>query len=938
MLDQVREVRVEGLPSGTVTLLFTDVEGSTALVRRLGDDVFVSLLAAHHRIMRAAIGAAGGREVSTEGDAFFVVFERPLDAVAAVLAAQRAFASYPWPESGPVRVRMGLHTGLARVVGETYLGLAVHEAARIAGAAHGGQVLASQATVTAAGTPDPSAEWQSLGRHRLKDLGAPLELFQLCHPDLISDLPAPRSLERVQHNLPVQVSSFIGREDALARGRARLAATRLLSLVGPGGAGKTRLALQLAADVSADFPGGVWVAELAPLTDPAQVPATLMTPLGLRDEPGQTPTEVLVGALAQQRALIVLDNCEHLIDAAAALAHAVLTGCPSVSIVSTSQEPLRVSGETVWALEPLAVPAAGLPLELIASSDAVRLFCERATDADASFSLDEGNADAIAQICAQLEGIPLGIELAAARARTLTPTDMTVLLAESLDILSKGRRGAPHRHASLRGALAWSHDLLSPSEQVLFRRLAVFAGSATLGAIESVAGYPDLRGLPRTEVLDGLDGLVDKSLVTLPRPTDEDPDDGHSVKERRYRLLEPTRLFAAERLEEAGETGAVRRAHAQWCLSLAGAESQPGRRGSIEASRRLTNERANLLAALHHLASGGDPVAHGRLLVDLGWFWRLRSETHLRRDQLTAYLARPDRDPRLAAMAVSGLGNVAFRLGDNALSQTLHQQALTIARELGDRRIEATALNGLATAATQSGNFELGRALHEEAIAIAVEVDEPEILGLSLAGLGWMSWTVGEYSLAQSIWDRALAVARTVHDHGLETDVLISLGDVARALDDHRLAQVHLEDALTLARNLRDRRLEGYSLGSLAVVAQTLGDGPLARRRYQAALEIARDLERGDPDLLVGAALYVADERPTAAAELLGAADALQTWKRAVLDEERYEAAAKLTRQALGAEDSATAAQRGATLDWSAAATLALAALAALAALPAATD
>jgi len=400
------------LPLGNITMLFTDIEGSTRLLEQLGDEPYEWVLAECQRIIREAVAGFGGVEVSTEGDAFFVAFADAESALATAVAAQRALASFSWGTSSAVRVRMGIHTGPVRLVGDDYVGLAVHQAVRICAAGHGGQVVVSEATGTAAGTLPAGLSLRALGRHRLKDLGAPLELFQLCGEGLAADFAPLRTLERVRHNLPIIASSLVGRVDELALGAKLLTSTRMLCITGPGGTGKTRVAYQLAADMLDEFEDGVWVVELAAVADSDLVPAAMMAALGLGDEAGRTTLESIVDGLRARRALVVMDNCEHLIDAAATLVAALLADCPKVQVLATSREPLRVVGETVWSLPTLAVPDdPGLPLDELRAADAAGLFCERASEATAGFALSPDNAAAVLAVCARLEGIPLGIEL-----------------------------------------------------------------------------------------------------------------------------------------------------------------------------------------------------------------------------------------------------------------------------------------------------------------------------------------------------------------------------------------------------------------------------------------------------------------------------------------------------------------------------------------------
>jgi len=816
------------LPTGTVTFLFTDIEGSTRLLEHLGDDTYDKVLGQHHRIIREAIASHHGVEVDTEGDAFFVVFADASEAVAMVVAAQIALGRLTWTDQAAIRVRMGLHTGPGRLGGEGYVGLAVHQAARICSAAHGGQVVASAAVRLAAGDMAGGASWRSLGRHRLKDLGAPTELFQLCHSNLLSEFPSLRSLERVRHNLPVQASSFLGRHEELTRGAEMLATTRLLSVTGPGGSGKTRFAYQLAAEQLAQFPDGVWVAELASLSDTGLVPAALMAALGLRDEPGRSATEMIVSHLRAQQALVVLDNCEHLIEAAAALSADLLRGCERLRVLATTREPLRVRGEAVWALGPLGVPEdSDLPLEFLAGTDAVALFCERAAEAKVGFCLSSDNAAAVRTICARLEGMPLAIELAAARVRTLPLTQISVRLGRSLDLLTKGTRGVGDRQGSLRGAIAWSHDLLSPTEKTLFRRLAVFAGGFSLDAAESVCAS---EGLDAVEVMEALDGLVDKSLVTLGE---------ERAGQGRYRLLETVRAYADEQLQAAGETLVLAGQHAAFYARLAHDCAEEAE--ATTGLDRLEADHSNLLAALEHL-SGGDPIEHGQLATNLSSFWDLRGHWRLAHRELVRYLARANRDQALAARCARGLGLVAYRLGDFPEAQTQFEEALRIARGLGERRLEGSCIGGLGNVLFELGDYREARARYEQALTIARELGDSRMAGVWLGDLAGVAFNLGDYHEARARYEEALGIARELGDRSSEGRWLGNLGTMVLQLGDYSEARAHYEEALRIARELGERSYETAWAGELGELATKLGDYPEARARLEEALGIAREL------------------------------------------------------------------------------------------------
>jgi predicted ATPase/DNA-binding SARP family transcriptional activator/Tfp pilus assembly protein PilF len=640
--------------------------------------------------------------------------------------------------------------------------------------------------------------------------------------------PPRRPVEEVAHNLPAPLSSFLGRQEELALGARLLASTRMLSVTGPGGTGKTRLAYQLAAQQLDQFPDGVWVAELGPSADAALVPATLMAALGLRDEPVQSATATLVSYLRGRCALVVLDNCEHVIEAAAALAAALLSGCDRLRVLATSREPLRLPGESRWALLPLSLPGTDeQDLAVLAGADAVALFCERAAEARVGFHLNAGNAAAVTAICARLEGIPLALELAAARVRALPVAQIADRLQHSFDLLSKGPRGAGDRQSSLRATIAWSHGLLSESEQTLFRRLAIFAAGFSLDAVERVCA----DGLHPREVLDALDGLVDKSLVVL----GED-----QARPGRYRLLETIRADAAERLAEAGEEQLLASRHASYYGQLAHDCSLAG--DSVSALDRLDDDHPNLLAALEQLASRGPPDAHGQLAADLSSYWELRSQWQLGRRQLARYLEQPDRDPSLAGRCAGGLGILNLRLGDYAGARHRLDEALVIARQLGERALEGRWLGYLGALAFHVGDLDEARACYQQALAVVVELGDRRQTGVWVGNLGMVAAQLGDYAEARTRYAEALALARQVGDRRFEGFWVGNLADVASQVADYQEAQARYEQALAISQGEGDRRHESFWVSGLGEVASHRGDPAEARARYQQALAIARKL------------------------------------------------------------------------------------------------
>ena len=573
----MRHTCVVGAPTGLVTLLFTDIEGSTRAWETHPTEMQIALQR-HDEILRKRIEGVGGYVFKTVGDAFCAAFERPAQAVSAAVDIQLALAAELWEPEIRIRVRMGLHSGVCHERDGDYFGPTVNRAARLESTAHGGQVVISGVTADLIASELPvEISLRDLGEHRLKDLGQPVRVYQVCGAGLPCDFPPLRSLNspELAHNLPSQVSTFVGRDQVLEDVRELLELSRVVTLTGAGGVGKTRLALQVAADLLDGSGDGVWFVDLAPLSDPGLVAAKTAGVLNVREQPGRSVLESLVMALRTRRLLVVFDNCEHVIGEAATLVEALAAGCPQLVILATSREPLRVPGEHVYQVPALSVSTDDDAEPL--GSEAVRLFLERAAEQQSGIALDAESAVVVSRICRRLDGIPLAIELAAARLRSMSLEDLDRRLDRRLRVLTGGSRTAPPRQQTLEALIDWSYDLLNPPEQDLLARLSVFAGSFDLDAAEAVAAWG--RGASM-DVLDGLAALVDKSLVETERST-----------AFRYRLLESVRYYGAAKLLERGEdvVRAGRAAHRDHYLDSRRdrrASPGPARPGRMARSRR----------------------------------------------------------------------------------------------------------------------------------------------------------------------------------------------------------------------------------------------------------------------------------------------------------------------------------------------------------------
>src|SRR6266699_3734280 len=586
------------LPMGTVTFLFTDIEGSTQLLQQ-GGERYPSLLEEYRSLVRLAIQKNGGHEVDTQGDAFFVAFACATDAICAAVEMQRTLASHAWPEGVSVRVRMGLHTGEPLQTAEGYVGLDVHHAARIMSVGHGGQILLSQTTRDLVEHDVPQGvRLRDLGEHRLKDLQRPSRLFQLVMADLPADFPPLKTLDIGPNNLPVQPTPFIGREQEVEEclQLLRRQEVRLLTLTGPGGIGKTRLALQVAAELSDLFPDGLYFVNLAPLRDPALVVPTIAQALDLQELAEHPLLDLVKAFLREKHLLLLLDNFEQVASAALQVAELLAT-CPRLKVLVTSRMGLHVQAEQEFAIPPLCVPDPRQLPEVVALAqyDALALFIQRAQATRPAFQLSHANARAVAEICLRLDGLPLAIELAAARIKLLPPQALLARLTPRLTLLSSGARDVPTRQQTLRNTIAWSYNLLDVQEQRLFRRLAVFVGGCRLEAVEAVCAEGDDAAL---QVLEGVTSLIDKSLLKQTELEAEEP---------RLLMLETIREYGLEALEAHGEAAVTRRGHAAYYLALA-EKAEPELGGPQQAVwlDRLEQEQENLRAALQWSLERGE--------------------------------------------------------------------------------------------------------------------------------------------------------------------------------------------------------------------------------------------------------------------------------------------------------------------------------------------
>ena len=859
------------LIAGTATFLFTDIEGSTRLWER-DAAAMQAALDRHDEILHNSIEGHGGHIFKTVGDAFCAVFASALDALEAALEAQRILLAHEWRTIDPLRVRMALHAGTANERGGDYFGPSLNRVARLVSAAHGGQVLLSDSVYGLLGGRIPEhVELRDLGERRLKDLFRPERIFQLVAPDLPPTFPSLKTLDERLNNLPVQPTPLVGREREVAEvgGLLHEEGVRLLTLTGPGGTGKTRLALQTAAHLAEDFENGVGFVELAPLSGPELVAEGAARALDLRWGAGLSPAEALLDYLEPRETLLILDNCEHLIEACAGLADRLLRSCPGLKILATSREALSVPGERAWLVPSLSLPDAQeetTPGQLV-RHESVRLFVERAGAAAPGFKLDENNAPAVARICQRLDGIPLAIELAAVRIRVLSASQIAARLDDRFLLLTGGSRVAMPRQRTLLATMDWSHELLSDRERALFRRISAFANGFTLEAAEDVCSED---GIDRGEVLDLLCRLVDKSLVLVGRRGDD----------ARYRTLETVGQYASEKLEGSGEEEPVRSRHADYFLRLA-EQAEPVLSGPDQGEwmDRLDAEVGNLRAAMAWFQEAEDTEADLRLASALWGFCHARGYYEMGRAWLEDALSKGGDPTPLRAGALTGAGFLAFLQCDYGRAEERLEQSLSLYEDLADRRGVAGVKDVLGGVAREQGDYERARTLHEEGLALWRELEDEHGIAESLYYLGLVAWLNGENERAWELSARALEVTRASGDTAGVLSSLINLGSVALYDGDYDRSETMLDESLALSREGGYREGVGWALNQLGMVAYHRGDLERAEQSLRESLAVHKDL--GDMGRVASVLEALAEtagarKRFELSTRLFGAADILR--------------------------------------------------------------
>jgi len=860
---------------GTVTFLFTDIEGSTKLWEQY-PEAMRAALQQHDTLLRRAIEENNGRVFKTMGDAFYAVFDDTTDALSTAHIAQTSILAQDWGQT-PIRIRIALYTGTAETRDDDYFGPSVNRVARLLAVGHGGQILVSASTQALAQDRLPAGlSFHDLDAHRLKDLERAERIYQLLAPDLPSDFPPLKSVDYYPNNLPVQLTTFIGREKEIGEVSRHLMEARLVTLIGPGGTGKTRLAQQAAARVLELFPDGVWLVQLAPLADSTLLPQTVASVLGVREEPDRLISETLANYLRSKELLLIMDNCEHLVQACAELAAMLLSSCPNLHILVTSREALGVAGEVFFLVPPMSLPQGAVAVgeKELAQYEAVQLFMERAETSLPGFRLTEQNAPAVLQVCRQLDGIPLAIELAAARLKLLQVEQIATRLDDRFRLLTGGSRTALPRHQTLRAMIDWSYDLLSKSERVLLERLTIFAGGWTLEAAEAICSGAVVSG---DDILDLLFQLINKSLVIADR---------EQGMETRYHMLETIRQYGREELIESGEIEQMRAKHLDYFLALA-EKAEPELRGPVPAQwyEMLEREHDNLRTALEW-----SKLAHKQAGLQLAGtlmqFWVVRGYFSEGRRHLAELLRSKERS-YAQAKALGAAAQLAYRQSDYPAARSLYDEFLTLSHELDAQDLAAWALIGLANVATEEGDYESAPAIFEEALTTYRELGDPAGTAQALMNLGWAAMRPGDYVLAEERLLEALSLFRECKDITYVATVLSGLGEVALRQGDLDRAKELLEESLAIKREIGDKWGIGVSLGTLGWIALRQADYGLATAILGESLQVRHEIgDKGGMAWCLERLAQVALEngQPEQATRIFGAAAALRASIGSVID------------------------------------------------------
>ncbi|MBS1517821.1 MAG: tetratricopeptide repeat protein [Bacteroidetes bacterium] len=839
------------IPSGNVTFLFTDIEGSTKLSQDF-PELLPAALERHNTILRDAVESNNGHIFKIAGDAYCCAFQNADDAVKAAVDAQLKLSGEKW-NGAVIKVRMGIHSGKAEWNGKDYMGyITLARASRVMSAAYGEQILISNDAhiLCLDGSESPGENkseintyslrvfetneisFRDLGERRLKDVIQPIRLYQITGPGLRADFPPLKTLDARPNNLPVQLTNFIGREEEIKHAKELLSNNRLLTLTGAGGAGKTRFALQTGADLIDDFLNGVWLVELAAISDTESLPEALINIFGLKEEPNKTPEETLTGYLKDKEILVILDNCEHLVTACAELAERLLISCPELKIIATSREALNCAGEQIYKIPPLTQPDPSdrESSEQLSKYESVRLFIERALAVNPDFQADKKNSASLAEICSSLDGIPLAIELAAARTKVLTVEQIRDRLDDRFNLLSDGKRTSLPRQQTLKALIDWSYDLLTEKEKLLWKRLSVFKGGWT---IESAEGICSDNFISKKEIIDLLGLLAEKSIISF------------DYKKERYSILETMKQYGADLLKTEKGTEKLFGRYLNYFMEFSeNAEPRLSGEGIINWLEKLETDHLNLQSAIEWSVISGEREKGARLAGSLWRFWDIRGHISAGRKLTMGILNNPEgiSKPALAKLILRAAQITRFQ-GDYKQAEKYYNDCLILSRELGDIPITAASLNGLGNVALDLKNYKLAKQYYLESLDLRRQTGDKDIIANSFNNLGNVAFILENYDECLKFYEESLKLKREIGDKRGIANSLHNLSNLAFDRNKFDLGRKYSEESLEIRKELGDKNGIAESLFNLGNVSMNSREFEKAQKFFEESLEIYRELE-----------------------------------------------------------------------------------------------
>ena len=836
-------------PTGNVTFLFTDIEGSTRLAQEFPESL-PTAIEKHHSIMRKAIESNNGFVFETVGDSFCCSFEKAEDAVKAAIQIQINLSNEVCELSGQkgknclIRVRIGIHSGNAEWNGNSYMGyITLARTARVMSAAYGEQILISndayelcfpKLPARSAGggfgkeEGESNISFRDLGERRLKDVIEPIRLFQVASKELREEFPPLKTLDARPNNLPVQLSGFIGRADEIKHAKELLKDNRLLTLTGTGGLGKTRFSLQVAADLIDDFANGVWFVELAAVSDPVFLAITIINDLGLKEEQKKTPEETLADHLKDKEILIVLDNCEQIIESCAKLAENLLLKCPKLKVIATSREGLNCIGEQTYRIPPLTLPDPNHKYtpEQLTQYESVRLFIERALAVNPKFRVTNENAPALVGVCSRLDGVPLALELAAARTKVLSVEKIFERLDDRFNLLTGGKRTVLPRQQTLRALIDWSYDLLSENEKILWSRLSVFSGGWTLEAAEEVCSDEKIS---KNDILDLLSQLTEKSVIIY----DETKD--------RYRILESLKQYGIEKLSDGKE---IFLQHLNYFLKLS-EKAKPELIGENTKfwMHKIEADHSNFISAIEWSVNNENKEKGAVISNALGSFWSRRGQysTGIRLIEIilesSGILSKS-----LKGIVLNWIGSFRISMGDNEQAKKYLEESLDLRKEIGDKIGIAESLLSLGNVTNSLGDFELAKNYYEESQDIYKILGSKSGIAATTLSLGNIALNQGDYGLAKKYHEESLFTFKEIgHKYGIALSIN-NLGDVSLFQGDYELAKKYLKESLDLLKEIGNKKGVAFSINTLGYIVLNQGDYEQAKKYYEESLFIFREI------------------------------------------------------------------------------------------------